>query len=395
MFIPDPTRSEVVTKIESIFERIADALLNEKNEVEITLSSRNGTAESPTKTYTGVVSSATRVRTRTVSFPGSTPEDAWRFSVVVRILELVHEALLTNVVWTKRDIYYRDPALFGKQAVVDRYVDDIACTFGAPRSFLNIVCWTSFLESSASGLADMRVLQTAAAKGLVAGAFRLHKRDGSEVDGLSDREGILIPSMRDVLSVNMNCVQWIVVIEKEASFRCLTASTFWDKLATRGIMITGKGYPDISTRALLRFLSSSSPQNGFMSPPVYGLMDLDPDGLAILSTYKHGSSALAHENAALVVPEMRWLGLRNAHLTDQDNAHQAQGLLSLTSRDRRKARRMLEYAAFAEGGGEPEWRREVQVMLMLNLKAELQLLETLPNILGDMLEDGKEKPRVT
>ncbi|KAK5009681.1 hypothetical protein LTR28_013960 [Elasticomyces elasticus] len=299
MFIPDPTRSEVVTKIESIFERIADALLNEKNEVEITLSSRNGTAESPTKT----------------------------------------------------DIYYRDPALFGKQAVVDRYVDDIACTFGAPRSFLNI---------------------TAAAKGLVAGAFRLHKRDGSEVDGLSDREGILIPSMRDVLSVNMNCVQWIVVIEKE-----------------------GKGYPDISTRALLRFLSSSSPQNGFMSPPVYGLMDLDPDGLAILSTYKHGSSALAHENAALVVPEMRWLGLRNAHLTDQDNAHQAQGLLSLTSRDRRKARRMLEYAAFAEGGGEPEWRREVQVMLMLNLKAELQLLETLPNILGDMLEDGKEKPRVT
>ncbi|KAK4972493.1 hypothetical protein LTR28_012605 [Elasticomyces elasticus] len=273
-----------------------------------------------------------------------------------------------------QDIYYRDPALFGKQAVVDRNVDDIACTFGAPRSFLNI---------------------TAAAKGLVAGAFRLHKGDGSEVDGLSDREGILIPSMRDVLSVSMNCVQWIVVIEKEASFRCLLASGFWDKLATQGIMITGKGYPDISTRALLRFLSSPSPQNGFMSPPVYGLMDLDPDGLAILSTYKHGSFALAHESAALVVPEMRWLGLRNAHLTDQDNAHQAQGLLSLTSRDRRKARRMLEYAAFAEGGGEPEWRREVQVMLMLNLKAELQLLETLPNILADMLEDDKEKPRVT
>jgi hypothetical protein len=38
-----------------------------------------------------------------------------------------------------RDIYYRDPALFSKQAVVDRYVDDLACTFGIPRALLNVV----------------------------------------------------------------------------------------------------------------------------------------------------------------------------------------------------------------------------------------------------------------
>jgi hypothetical protein len=36
-------------------------------------------------------------------------------------------------------MFYRDPALFSQQWVVDRYVDDLACTFGVPRLFLNVV----------------------------------------------------------------------------------------------------------------------------------------------------------------------------------------------------------------------------------------------------------------
>jgi len=45
-----------------------------------------------------------------------------------------------------RDIYYKDPALFLKQSVVDRYVDDIAFTFNVPRSALSVVSigkWSS------------------------------------------------------------------------------------------------------------------------------------------------------------------------------------------------------------------------------------------------------------
>lgn len=40
----------------------------------------------------------------------------------------------------QRDIYYRHPDLFVKQTVVDRYVNDLACTFGISRSQLNVVC---------------------------------------------------------------------------------------------------------------------------------------------------------------------------------------------------------------------------------------------------------------
>ena len=104
-------------------------------------------------------------------------------------------------------------------------------------------------------------------------------------------------------------------------------------------------------------------------------MDYDPDGIDILSTYKHGSMSLAHENDNLKLPSVRWLGLHSGDIGHENDLHQSQGLMSLSSRDRTKAHRMLEREPFAEDRKEPKWRREIQVMLMLNVKAEIQLLE--------------------
>jgi len=266
-------------------------------------------------------------------------------------------------------MHYRDPALFGNQATVDRYVDDIAFTFSVARSALNV---------------------TAVAKGLVVGAMSFCRRDGSTVDAAMDREGILVPNLKDILSVDLSNVNWILVVEKEASFRSIAASGFWDRLGAEGVLMTGKGYPDIATRALLHFLSTPSPQNGFASPPVYGLADFDPDGLAILSVYKHGSIALAHESAELRVPQLRWLGLRSEHvMIGGEGAQASQGLLTLTVRDRRKARKMLEREVAAEEGGRlSDESRELQNMLMLNVKAELQLLDSVPMGMADLLKAG-------
>jgi len=267
-------------------------------------------------------------------------------------------------------MYYRDPALFGSQAHVDRYVDDIAYTFSVPRSALNVA---------------------AVAKGLVVGAIIFCRRDGSTVSAAADRDGMLVPSLKEVLSVDMSSVRWIAVIEKEASFRSIAASRFWDKLSAQGVLITGKGYPDIATRALLRFLCTPSPQNGFAAPLVYGLVDFDPDGLAILSTYKHGSIALAHESAELRVPQLKWLGLRSEHkMLDSDSTHASQGLLTLTARDRSKAQKMLERSeagdSVVDDDEAADYRHELQVMLMLNMKAELQLLDAVPDGMTILLE---------
>jgi meiotic recombination protein SPO11 len=125
------------------------------------------------------------------------------------------------------------------------------------------------------------------------------------------------------------------------------------------------------------------------------MVDFDPDGLSILSTYKHGSLALAHENANHRVPHLQWLGLRSTHLdAAMSDVHASQELMALTKRDRLMARRMLEREAFRECGGEEEDRAassmtsprtELQRMLVLNTKAELQVLDAIPGGVDQVL----------
>jgi meiotic recombination protein SPO11 len=85
-----------------------------------------------------------------------------------------------------RDIYYRDPALFSHQAVVDRYVDDLAFTFGISRAFLNVVRAIDICISYS--LLIFRRHKTAAAKGLIAGAFTITRADGTMTSGLAERD---------------------------------------------------------------------------------------------------------------------------------------------------------------------------------------------------------------
>jgi meiotic recombination protein SPO11 len=126
---------------------------------------------------------------------------------------------------------------------------------------------------------------------------------------------------------------------------------------------------------------------------MYALVDLDPDGIAILSTYKYGSYRLAHEDITpkdtpgLSLPNIQWLGVKRHHVsrtpvgegdTDTCVMPALQGLMKLTARDRTKAVRMLEWDLCAEDGLENSWRYELQTMLMLNTKAEMQILDELP-----------------
>ena len=125
---------------------------------------------------------------------------------------------------------------------------------------------------------------------------------------------------------------------------------------------------------------------------MFVLVDFDPDGIAILSTYKYGSYRLAHEDVtllntpALSLPNIRWLGIKSHDLsqsatvkdvTETNATPQPQGLMRLTVRDRRKAARMLEWNLCVENGPEQSWRQELQRMLMLNTKAEMQVMDEL------------------
>ncbi|KAF2743547.1 DNA topoisomerase IV, alpha subunit [Sporormia fimetaria CBS 119925] len=339
-----------------MLEKIVDALLAGDRELSITLVSHTGASGRALGLGRQQENNTSPVKTRRVKFPGANAQEAWRFAVLLRILELVHDGLVENVVMTKRDIYYRHPDLFLKQGVVDRYIDDLACTLGLSRSSLNV---------------------TAAAKGLVVGYITIRRADGTS--------GNLMPALQDSDTLHMPCISSIVVIEKEATFRSLLSSCQWDKLSPHTLIVTAKGYPDLATRRFLCRVANTAPHT-----PIFALVDFDPDGIAIMSTYKYGSSRLAHEtmsansSTTLALPQLHWLGLRSRHwtgMTDQgDSANKnsfaaLQGLMALTPRDRAKACQMLKWGVCTENGMEPTWRRELQVMLMLNMKAEIQILE--------------------
>ena len=167
----------------------------------------------------------------------------------------------------------------------------------------------------------------------------------------------------------------------QATFRTLATNQYWkDSLAGKGILITvpillflmprnltssqAKGYPDIQTRQFLHLISRQHPLI-----PIFALVDFDPDGIGIMSTYKHGSMSLAHE-MNLAVPSIRWLGIRSCDFLNTEV--DVQGKMNLTARDRNIALKML--AKSATEGRDADWRRELQTMLMLNVKAEIQIL---------------------
>ena len=94
-----------------------------------------------------------------------------------------------------------------------------------------------------------------------------------------------------------------------------------------------------------------------------------------MSTYKHGSFRLSHEGADLNTPSIQWLGIRGQDVLAENGQDEYNDLLRLSARDRNKAVAMLENDVLQEGGKEEEWRRELQVMLMLNVKAEMEVLD--------------------
>jgi len=156
-------------------------------------------------------------------------------------------------------------------------------------------------------------------------------------------------------------------------------------------LITGKGYPDISTREFIHLISdiaikkcSSTLQRVVTVPPpippdFFALVDGDSDGIAIMSTYKYGSMAHAHASASLNAPRIEWLGIRIRDVIIEQirNVDKDEDwvMISLSRRDVKKIQSMLtKNPVFGEEGPQLEWRAELQTMMMLNMKAEIEVM---------------------
>jgi meiotic recombination protein SPO11 len=108
-----------------------------------------------------------------------------------------------------------------------------------------------------------------------------------------------------------------------------------------------------------------------------------------MQTYRQGSIALAHESS-LTVPELKWVGLRLDDVVEGGMADET--LMPLTAIDRERIRAMLARQSGETENLQRESFSELQRMLILNIKAEIQLLEDRPGGLVWWLEQrvGKE-----
>ncbi|KAJ7680599.1 Spo11/DNA topoisomerase VI subunit A, partial [Mycena polygramma] len=274
------------------------------------------------------------------------------FAQLFRVLDLMHEAVVDDVPATKRDMYYRDVPLFKKQKVVDNLVDDLAATFELERADLNV---------------------RATSKGLVCGSgLVIHLNSGEKVC-VNDTEGTLIPVGEDIKAFTVEeDVEWVLIVEKDAVFQTLCHLRFAShpRLPGRGIIITGKGYPDVATRQLVATLSACLPRR----VPLLGLVDGDPYGLDILAVYKYGSRAMAHEATKLAAPRVKYLGVFASELARYFRVYcfcygvDRDALLPIAKADEKKALAMLRRPIPAK------WKKELSHMLHARRKAEIEVL---------------------
>ncbi|KAG8904196.1 endodeoxyribonuclease [Tulasnella sp. 403] len=283
---------------------------------------------------------------RALLFPRRRPNNARNIAALLRVIELSHDALITDIPTTKRDVFYKDPALFKTQSVL---VDDLAATLSLNRSELNV---------------------RASSKGLFSGScLNIELRQGGAVNG-SDFEGSLNPCDAEIGQLVLSPhISWVLVVEKEAIFQSLCRMGFAShkSLIGPGVIVTGKGYPDVATRELVYKLSSDLP----ISIPVLALVDADPHGIDIASVFKYGSRSMEHQNTILRASRLEWIGVYSSELEsfgiDRDN------LLSLTMQDYKKGLSMLRRP---ESTLPKAWRREILHMLHSRRKAEIEILCT-------------------
>ncbi|KAJ7346909.1 topoisomerase acting in meiosis [Mycena albidolilacea] len=269
------------------------------------------------------------------------------FAQLFKVMDLIHEAIVDGVPATKRDMYYKDVTLFKKQNVVDNLVDDLAATFEIDRADLNV---------------------RAMSKGLVCGSgLTIHLNSGESVHA-TDTEGALIPAGEDIETFTVaEDVGWVLIVEKDArqaifQTLCRVRIASHPALPGRGLIITGKGYPDVATRQLVATLSACLPRR----IPLLGLVDGDPYGIDILAVYKYGSRAMAHEVDKLAAPRVKYLGVLASELASYGVDRDA--LLPITKADEKKALTML---------GRPipaKWRKELSHILHARRKAEIEVL---------------------
>ncbi|XP_018416176.1 PREDICTED: meiotic recombination protein SPO11 [Nanorana parkeri] len=272
------------------------------------------------------------------------PRSALHFALIMKILSVIYKLVQTDTYATKRDVFYDNVQLYGSQKTVDSIIIDISCMLKIPRRSLHIL---------------------STSKGCVAGDLVFTEEDGTRVICNTNSSGVLIPSNVDGVLNMRTQARFVLIIEKDATFQRLLDDDFCGKCGPC-ILITGKGVPDLNTRFFVRKLWDT------FQIPIFALVDCDPHGIEIMCIYKYGSVSMSFEAHHLTVPSVAWLGLLPSDIERLNVPQRA--LIPLSEEDQKKLRSLEKRPYVAS---QPLWKRELEIMTLRKMKAEIQSLTSL------------------
>ncbi|XP_058199815.1 meiotic recombination protein SPO11-2 [Rhododendron vialii] len=265
------------------------------------------------------------------------------FIRVWKVMEMCYQVLVQEKRLTQRELFYKllcgSPDYFTSQLQVNRTIQDVVALLRCSRYSLGIM---------------------ASSRGAVAGRLLLQEPNQEVVDcSACGSSGYAISGDLNLLEklVMKTDARYIIVVEKHAIFQRLAEDCIYNQIPS--ILITAKGYPDIATRFLLHRISRTFPDL-----PIFGLVDWNPAGLAILCTFKFGSIGMGLE-AYRYACNVKWLGVRKddlEHLPEQS-------FIQLKPRDLQIAKSMASSEILPDN-----YKEELAVMVESGKTAEIEAL---------------------
>lgn len=239
---------------------------------------------------------------------------------IILVLEYCFDLLQRRKTTTVREVYYAHVTHFRNQNECDAAIRDAAVLLQVPRHALG-------LHASAKGwfCGDLQIVkrnQHCFLPPMEYSAENPHAQNTeTETEILLDARqmwqsvhGSIIGSeWLDYSScrtrnfeVQTQAAHCILVIEKEGIYRRLAQDRFFDKWPC--ILVTGKGFPDLATRAFVHTLHVT------LGLPVWGLSDGNPFGVLILHTYSQGSTKRGLDGGDRYKVPIQWIGLRASQI---------------------------------------------------------------------------------
>lgn len=265
-----------------------------------------------------------------------------RFARSLRMITESAMAISKRTFINIRGLYYTAPSLYGSQTQSNALITEFCLGYDIEREMMHY---------------------RAAAKGLLFGNCSVVTQVG--IITVSTLVAVPIsPHFFYIHHIHTDA-QFVLVIEKDTIFEHLIDNyeAIRSKLGKSFMMITGKGYPDAATRALVSFLDSCKIS-------IFGLADGDAHGMNILCTYAYGSDSTARKSIVpnrYVAPSLVPVGVFSSQI------RRSEGIIKGARHcDPSHLKLYDKLVTRLTALGRSEWVSEIQKLASLGIQYELE-----------------------